>query len=252
MKVTIVLTVYNREQYLPAAIESFLTQTYTQTELLIWDDGSTDKSLTIAQNYASQNPHIQVIPAVHRGRITALYDAMEMANGTYIGWLDSDDLLRPTAIEETVAILDKHPSIGMVYTDYWVINEQGTIQGLGNRCLIPYSQKRLLVDFMTFHFRLFRQAVYVAAGKLDQSMTYAQDYDLCLKLSEITEIYHLKSALYLYRNHNNSISNQQKPAQIRCSYRAISNALARRKMNKTWSLELVPGPQFILRKKAVE
>lgn len=248
MKVTIVLTVYNREQYLPAAIESFLAQTYSQAELLVWDDGSTDGSLAIAQKYASQNPQIKIIAAQHQGRVSSLYEAMETATGSYIGWLDSDDLLRPNAIEETVAILDSNPTIGMVYTDYWVINEQEIIQGLGNRCLIPYSKDRLLVDFMTFHFRLFRRTAYIASGKLDQNMEHAEDYDLCLRLSEITEIHHLSSALYCYRTHQQSLSKQHNLEQIHYAYLAIRKALKRRKMDEAWSLEVLPGPKFILKK----
>ena len=157
MNVSIVLTVHNREKYLSAAIESFLSQTNSQAELLVWDEGSTDSSLSIAREYACQDPRIKVIPARHQGRVNALYDAMEIAGGNYIGWLDSDDLLRPTALEETVAVLDRYPNVGMVYTDYWVIDEHSKIKGLGNRCLIPYSKERLLVDFMTFHFQLLRR-----------------------------------------------------------------------------------------------
>ncbi|MEO0768284.1 MAG: glycosyltransferase [Cyanobacteria bacterium J06649_4] len=248
MKVSIILTVYNREQYLSAAIESFLAQTYSQAELIVWDDGSTDSSLSIARNYAHQDLRVKVIPARHQGRVNALYDAMEIATGDYLGWLDSDDLLRPTALEETIAVLDRYPNVGMVYTDYWVIDEQSTIKGLGNRCLIPYSKEQLLVDFMTFHFQLFRRVTYLKAGKLDRSMKYAQDYDLCLKISEITEIKHISSALYCYRSHESSVSIEHKLKQTEFSRRAVLNALKRRQMDKEYSLEVLPGSKFVLRK----
>jgi len=247
-KVSIVLTVYNREDYLPAAIESFLAQTYRQTELLLWDDGSTDRSLAIARKYASQDDRIKVIPARHQGRIDSLYDAMELTSGEYIGWLDSDDLLMPTALEETVAVLDAQPTVGMVYTDYWVINEQGEIEGLGKRCLIPYSKDRLLVDFMTFHFQLFRKTLYIQAGKFDKSIRYAEDYDLCLKFSELTTIEHIESALYCYRSHPVSLSGQIRHLQLQDSARAIRNALKRRQLDKEWTLELAAGPCFVLKK----
>ncbi|MEG3875535.1 glycosyltransferase [Microcoleus sp. Z1_B5] len=65
--ISIVMTVYNRERYLKAAIESVLAQTYPNFELLIWDDGSTDNSLNIARNYAKLDPRIKALAAEHRG-----------------------------------------------------------------------------------------------------------------------------------------------------------------------------------------
>ena len=82
-------------------------------------------------------------------------------------------------------------------------------------------------------------------------MTYAQDYDLCLKISEITEVKHISSALYCYRSHEDSISSEHRLKQTECSQRAILNALKRRQMDKDYSLEVLSGPKFVLRKNAV-
>jgi glycosyltransferase involved in cell wall biosynthesis len=103
--VSLVTTVYNRSQYLPATIESILTQTYQDFELLVWDDGSTDDSVEIAQHYAAQDARIRVITAPHLGRGAALQAAISQTTGTYLGLVDSDDLLAMTALEETVQLL---------------------------------------------------------------------------------------------------------------------------------------------------
>jgi len=112
-----------------------------------------------------------------------------------------DDLLILTALEETAAVLDKDDKAGIIYTKCHVIYEHCAVKGLSKRCQIPYSRDRLLLDFMTFHFRLIRRSVYDEVGGVDTSFMAAQDYDLCLKLSEVTEIKHLDKPLYLYRNH---------------------------------------------------
>lgn len=123
--ISIIITAYNRENYLSQAIASVLAQTYRDFELLMWDDGSSDRSLEIAHNYAKRDCRIRVVVAEHQGTAAALKAATVKTSGTYLGWVDSDDLLAPTALAETVRILDKYPKIGMVYTDYFLIDESG-------------------------------------------------------------------------------------------------------------------------------
>lgn len=177
-RVSLITTVYNRAQFLGCAIESVLAQTFADFELIIWDDGSTDGSLELARGYAEKDQRIRVIAAPHQGRVQSLFDAHALAQGEYLAWVDSDDVLAPTALEETIAILDADKAIGMVYSNYEVIDEQGDNKGLGKRCQIPYSKERLLLDFMTFHFRVMRRSVFDLAGGIDVTVPCAVDYDL--------------------------------------------------------------------------
>jgi glycosyltransferase involved in cell wall biosynthesis len=247
---TIVIPTYNREQYLSTAIESVLSQTMKDFELIIWDDGSTDDSLEIAHYYAQQDSRVQTVSAPHQGQTKSLKDAFATAKGKYLGWVDSDDILALSALEETTKILDIHPEVGLVYTDYQVIDDNNQVRRYGYRCQMSYSKEKLLTDFMTFHFRLMRQSVYEQVGGLDESFERAQDYDLCLRLSEITNFYQLKHPLYYYRSHANSVSNLQQVEQIHCSQRAIANALERRCMTDEYKLEVqIVGHYFLKRKK---
>jgi glycosyltransferase involved in cell wall biosynthesis len=243
--VSIILTVYNRDRYLSAAIESVLQQTYADFELLIWDDGSTDLSPQIARYHALQDPRVRVKIAQHQGVAPSLKAAIAATTGEYIGWVDSDDLLGLTALEQTVAVLNAHSSIGMVYTNYRIIDEQGHDRGLGERCHIPYSPDKLLVDFMTFHFRLMRRSVYEQVGGVDPSYQWAEDYDLCLKLSEVTQIYHLPEPLYFYRRHNHNLTNNQYET-IRWAQVAIEQAIVRRGLDQKYRLNVRLTGQFTL------
>jgi glycosyltransferase involved in cell wall biosynthesis len=246
--ISIVIPVYNRERYVGTVIESVLNQTRRDFELLVWDDGSTDGSLDIARHYAELDQRVRVIAAEHQGFVPALKAAFAATTGTYIASVDSDDFLAPTALEETAAILDAHPEVGMVYTDYRVIDENGQDRGLGRRCYIPYSQDRLLVDFMTFHFRLLRRCVYDQVGGIDESFERAEDYDLCLKLSEVTAVQHVQKPLYYYRRHAGNMTNQQLE-QIKWSYKASLQALKRRGLDKHYQLDLQDVSKFVLRRK---
>ena len=236
-RVSLIITVYNRERYLPATIESVLSQTDPDFELLIWDDGSSDNSVAIAQHYANQDSRIQVVAAPHQGRAPALKAAVAATTGTYLGFVDSDDLLAETALQDTVAILDQKPHIGLVYTDYVVMDANGVVREYGPLCQTPYSKERILLEFMVFHFRLLRRSVYDQVGGIDTQFTCAQDYDLCLKLSEITDIFHLPKPLYYYRYHKQSISGEQRIQQILLSQKAVQDAFQRRGMAHDYELD---------------
>lgn len=247
--ISLIITSYNRSRYLAQAIESVLSQTREDFELLIWDDGSTDDSLTIARSYEEKDKRVRVVAGSHQGFTKTLCDAVALTTGTYLGWVDSDDLLAPEALEETAKVLGSQPHIGMVYTDYLVIDEQGTVKGLGKRCQIPYSKDRLILDFMTFHFRLMRRSLYESVGGVNPEFKAAQDYDLCLRLSEVTEIVQIKKPLYLYRNHAENISHASQFEQIHFTQLAITRALSRRGMAADWILEVRVQPQYLLRRK---
>lgn len=248
--ISIVIPVYNRERYLSAAIESVLGQTRRDFELLIWDDGSTDDSLNIARYYAKHNEQIKVVAAEHQGQTLSLKAALSMTCGTYLGWVDSDDLLAPTALEETTAVLDTNPKIGLVYTDYVVIDENNLVVGSGQRCRVPYSADRLLVDFMIFHFRLMRRCVYEQVGGIYSNSGLAQDYDLCLRLSEATEIQQLKRSLYYYRNHSLGVSNQKRIELIFSSQQAIARALQRRGLANRYEINVEIVGRYYLKPKS--
>ncbi|MBD2440155.1 CHAT domain-containing protein [Nostoc sp. FACHB-110] len=247
--ISLIITVYNRERYLKTAIESVLAQTRQDFELLIWDNGSTDSSVEIAQEYAKCDRRVRLILSKNNlGQPKALKAAIPQTRGKYIGWVDSDDLLAPTALAQTAAILDKKPHIGWVYTDYLDIDENDTILSYGYRCLVPYSREELLNKFMTFHFRLIRREVFELAGGIDESLIAAEDYDLCLRLAEVAQVEHLYQPLYYYRTHPESISQQQRYLQIKNSHLATIKARQRRNSSqqKTAKQALIPGGKINL------
>jgi glycosyltransferase involved in cell wall biosynthesis len=247
--ISLITTVYNRQKYLAKAIDSILAQTYPHWHLVLWDDGSTDESPQIAREYALTDDRIQFIPAPHTGRISALHSAIQVDRSPYLAFVDSDDLLAPNALAATAAILEERPSVGMVYTNYQIIDASDRLKKIGARCQIPYSQDRMLIDFMTFHFRLIRRELYELVGGIDLSFRSAEDYDLCLKLAEVTEIYHLPEILYYYREHPDSISQSDRQEQLEYSAKAVTNALIRRGLSEKYQLTITPIGRFKIKKK---
>lgn len=235
---SLVITIYDRSTYLHPLVTSILSQTYSSFELILWDDRSTDNSLEIAQQYATQDSRIRVVAAPHQGFTPSLSAALALTSGTYVGWVDSDDILSPTALTETVQILDTRPEIGLVYTDYEHIDAQGRFLSPGIRCCIPYDRDRLLVDFMTFHFRLMHRSVFEQVGGIDPLSGLVPDYDLCLRLSEVCQIHHHPKSLYGYRIHSESMSQQRQLEIITDSKAAVERALQRRGLSEHYQLNV--------------
>lgn len=249
-KVSIVIPVYNREQYVGIAIKSVLDQTYRDIELIIVNDGSTDGTLAIAEQFAAEDDRVRLIALkvdrtdeTERGAAQALKAGYELARGKYIGQVDSDDWLDRSAIERMVVVLDDDAGCGMVYSNYIDVDENGQQLRVGWRCSYTYSAEKLLAVFMTFHFRLMRRSIYEQAGGIDLSFDRMEDYDLCLRISEITRIGHISDFLYFYRNHPD-MTHQKDPLQIvLLANAAIEAALKRRGMDKTHRLKVKFNPE---------
>lgn len=246
--ITTVIPYYNRAKYLKETLQTLQRQTFSDWEVILWNDGSTDNSEEIAREIAEMDSRFRLFGGERIGHAQSLVRACADAQGRYIGVLDSDDLLEPTALEETVAVLESRPEIGMVYTDHVVIDSNGQRRGLGRRCQIPFSKDRMLLDFMTFHFRLIRMEVFDQVGGFDETYPLAMDYDLCLRLAEVTEIEHLPTPLYLYRVHRDSLSCQKRLEQIQCSYDAVVSAMKRRGLDRDYECQLEVRSRHIIRK----
>ncbi|HEY0003254.1 MAG TPA: glycosyltransferase [Pyrinomonadaceae bacterium] len=128
-KVSICIPSYNHARYLPAALESALSQTYKDFEMIVVDDGSTDESLLIAESFAARYPaHIRVLTHPergHRGIAETANLAKRAARGEYWSGLCSDDVWYPDKLEQQVAFMEANPRVGLVYGLAQAVDEQG-------------------------------------------------------------------------------------------------------------------------------
>ncbi|MBL8746539.1 MAG: glycosyltransferase [Phycisphaerae bacterium] len=237
-RVSLITTIFNREAFLEAAVRSVRTQTFADFEHILYDDGSTDGSLALAQRLAKEDARVRVVAGERRGVVGALKRAHEHARAPLIGWLDSDDLLVNTALEETVAALAGDPTAGLVFTDHVLIDARGRVLPERARAVKPFAPERLLTELVSFQFRLFRREVFDACGGIDDSFTAAPDYDFCLRASEVARFVHLPRPLYCYRQHPGAISSSRRIEQIENSRRAVERALVRRGLDRRFRLQV--------------
>lgn len=114
--VSVVVPCYNYGRYLPQAVGSALDQSGVDVEVLIVDDASTDDSVTVARALAAADPRVDVLPhEINRGHIATYNDGLSKARGDYIGLLSADDVMAPDALTRSVALMEHHPDVGMVY-----------------------------------------------------------------------------------------------------------------------------------------
>lgn len=248
--ISIAVPIYNTARFLPAALDSLLAQDHPHWEGLLWDDGSTDGSGEIAADYARRDPRLRVLGnGRNNGVSVGSAAALAEARGDYVAVLDSDDALEPDALSSMLAFMHERPQLGMAYSQYLEIDEDGKLLGLGKHFLKPYSSHQLLVDFMTYHFRLIRADAYRAVGGIDAAMPVAPDYDLCLRLSERFDIGHLPKPLYRYRMRHDSISHGSRLRQVQATFDAAQRSLQRRGLQGQYALSLGVRARHVLRPK---
>jgi glycosyltransferase involved in cell wall biosynthesis len=249
--VSIAVPIHNTARFLPAALDSLLAQDHPHWEALLWDDGSTDGCGDIAADFAARDPRFRVLGnGRNNGVGIAVASALAAASGEFLGVLDSDDLLEPEALSSMLAFMHQHPQLGMAYSQYVEVDEDGAFLAEGKRFQTPYSPQQLLVDFMTYQFRLLRSDAYRAIGGFDAAMGISPDYDLCLRMSEHYPIAHLARPLYRYRMRRDSISQGSRLRQVRASFDAAQRALRRRGLHGQFSLSLGVRPRHVLLPKA--
>ena len=202
-----VLPVYNGERYLRAAIDSVLAQTHRNFELIIVDDGSRDRTLSIASAY--DDKRIQVIGLQpNRGLSNALNAGIQAATAPFIARQDHDDLSEPIRLERQLEYLRAHEAVAVVGSQGAVVNDTGSVIGHVRRPTGTASlQWFSIFDNPFIHTSVVvRSDVLRSVGGYDAAYDpFAQDYDLWGRIMASHQVVNLHEALVRYRVNDDSI-----------------------------------------------
>lgn len=203
--VSIIVPVFNVEEYLDDCINSILNQTYKNIEVILVDDGSTDNSGTICDLLGQKNNKVKVFHNNNNGVSYTRNYAIRMTTGKYILPVDGDDIIADTYVEKAVNILEKNDSIGIVYCR---ANFFGKINGEWE--LPDYSIGKMLLNNIIFVTAFFRKDDWEIVGGFNEDMKYGiEDYDFWLSILELKrEVYKIPEILFYYRIRNNSRSRE--------------------------------------------
>lgn len=233
--ISIIVPVYNvSENELVECIESVINQTYCNWELCMVDDASTYDCVKKTLARYSDNPKIHIAYHEKNEHISKTEnDAIAMAKGDFVGFLDCDDVLAPNAIYEVTKKLNENKKLDFIYSDEDNISCDGEIRS--NPFFKPeWSPDTLMSLMYTCHFSVYRKRIVDKVGGLKIGMEGAQDYDFTLRFTEVTQnIGHISKILYHWRTRKESTSAniQAKPYALLAQKAAKEEALKRRKLN---------------------
>lgn len=237
--VSVFITVYNRESFIRECVESVINQTGQDFEICICDDGSTDRTPEILNDlqkeYNKEREIIRVSTHKKNKGVAAAYrTAIGMGRGRYIAQLDSDDVLYPKALATLGAVLDTHPTIGLVCSDYEYVDSHGNFYApsVYQAEISTDALKHLMLNktAVIHHLRMFRRDLLDKIQNWCDTAHLCADYDLYIKLTEITNVMKVPEILYQQRWHEGNISHQRVHQQL--SARLVQLRSARRRIKR--------------------
>lgn len=226
-KISIVIVNYNYSRYLDERIRTLLNQSYRDFELIIIDNGSTDNSVEVISRYISDP---RIVPQFYLENdlpFKRWNNALDDAKGEYFMITAADDSSYPNLLEKIVEKLDKHPAVGLAFSQSWEIDDEGRQLRSWKEWTDDLNEERWSQDFIDdgkneCQYLLFkctipnpsavlmRRAVFIKAGRFDINLHYLTDWMLWVKMLLISDIAFISEPLNNYRTHTASLTNSTK------------------------------------------
>ncbi|MCU4517996.1 glycosyltransferase family 2 protein [Acinetobacter radioresistens] len=201
--ITIGIPFYNAERYLSDAIKSVLVQSYPYWELILVDDGSSDKSLEIAKYYANKDSRIRVISDGKNKKLAArLNQIIFEAKYDFIARMDADDLMSISRLEKQIAALKKNPHINLVTTGCLTIGKENELTGVRLGRNIQMNATMILNGVTNLlHASMLARKEWCLRNQYNENRVIAQDYELWLSAAKKNDLDYivLEEPLYWYR-----------------------------------------------------
>jgi len=216
---SVLMSVYNDERYVGLAIDSILTQSFDDFEFLVIDDRSTDASAAIIAQRAALDPRIRILPSPAKGRVPALGALLAAASAPLVAIMDSDDVCTADRFEKQMAFLAAHPDHGVIGCECSHIGPDGEAiqrpqinRPLDHAGLVANLESRPLINHNAV--MMARDAVR-SIGGYRSAYRHAEDYDLWLRLSQVTRMANLPEKLVQYRFYPEQVSTAHVVMQTR-------------------------------------
>jgi len=202
--VTVYITNYNYENYIEQAIESVLSQTFHQYEIIIIDDGSTDGSRDIIKRYIGRR-NVRVIFQENKGLNASSNIAVRAARGKYVMRLDADDYLDENAILVMVNKMESSSDLSLVFADYYYVDKDGNVTGQERRH--DFNEAVTLLDQPAHGAcTLVRRDCLLEVGSYNANFTCQDGWDLWLKMTERFKVGNVNLPLFYYRHHGKNLT----------------------------------------------
>jgi len=205
--VSVVIPTYNSAAFLRGAIQSVLSQTYSDFEVVVVDDGSTDNTESVVHSFGDQ---VCYVKQQNKGAGAARNQGIKRSRGEYVAFLDADDLWLPGKLGEQISLMDRDPELGLVYSDWAVVAEKGKAEPsyLRNQpAASGYVFDELVQGgFILTSGTLVRRSCLDDVGYFDETLSIAQDYDLWLRICYRWKVALVNKPLVIKRNRDGNLS----------------------------------------------
>lgn len=247
--VSVVMAVKNGERFLEKSVMSIFGQTLRNLELIVVDDGSTDRTSEVLDRFGDARMRIVTQPS--RGLAAALNRGISLARSNLVARMDADDVAMPERLERQVEFLESNPEVGVVGTATVVVNETGDQLRRWTPAISDGDIRSALIRSNQFAHAsvMFRKQVSDAVGGYSD-MPFAQDYDLWLRMSGVCKMANLPAPLLHRRETADQFGTGRETQQIRWAVRARLGAVRRgdysplsaRHIVKPAVASVMPGP----------
>lgn len=206
-RVSVLMAVFNTEAYLREALESVRNQTFTDFELVVVDDGSTDGSDDVLRAFALDEPRMRLITRGNKGLIATRNELLRAAHGNLIAWMDSDDISTPDRLALQVARFDQERELVCLGGVAQCIDPAGEHLNVEQ---YPLAHTEILMEqqrggAMRFPTTMMRRDAALRTGGFREPFRIGEDFDLLLRMSEAGRMANLPNTIYFYRQHLSSV-----------------------------------------------
>ncbi|MCR9253061.1 MAG: glycosyltransferase [bacterium] len=234
--ISVYITNHNYGKYITQSIESVLHQTIQDFELIIIDDGSTDNSRDIINTY-QDNPKIKVIFQQNKGLNVTNNIALRAAKGKYIMRLDADDYLDHNALLVMSNLLEKDSELGMIFPDYYLVDEENTILGLEKRH--DFTKEVELLDQPAHGAcTMIRRDFLLSLNGYNEDYSCQDGYELWIKFISAYKVRNINTALFFYRRHGANLTGNEE--RILTTRAKIKDDYLDQSKTKTKSAAIIP------------
>lgn len=216
-KISVCIPVYNGEAYLAQTIRSVLDQTYSDFELVIIDNASTDNTVSIVRSFTDSRIRL-IQNETNVGMLGNWNNCLRYGNCEYMQLLCADDLLTPDNFQKKVRILEDYPEVGMVFSGSHVINENNKVvmnrRPFSTSCLWD-GKKLARRSFRNHNYNaepsnvMFRKSTSLQVGSFDPDLWFTLDWNYWLRMCSVSKVYYINEYLYSFR-----ISTTSETAQL--------------------------------------
>ena len=225
---TVVVPVYNHQQYIGEALDSLLAQIDDDWEAVVVDDGSTDDTPRIVDEYAATDQRFRIVHKENGGQASALNAGVENARGEWICWLSSDDLFEPDKLAVHREWFEKRPDCQFFFTDFkTLIDETGEIKEDVSFGTIPDNREWYVITLLEYVYIngisiCVNRRVFDEIGLFNEEYRYAQDYDLYMRAFVHFPPVHMPVRTCVMRSHSAQYTvTHESPMFFQCAQAAI-------------------------------